>query len=325
PLPAEEAVRLHPEDDDQIPPLSAARSHFALLRDAELRARIHPGRNGHLELSLRPYLALPLTRRARRRRDRAPPVAGGTGSGHGEAALPENDRPASLTLRTGGGRRSRRRSVSAAGAAWLPERNGHGDLPSPHRGLEGHLHRLLDVLPALRSLGARRPSRASAAEAENPSEAVTESAETAEVLEAEGLGRPSPRRGSSARPEPAEPTEAAELPYLVVLLALRLVGEHRVRLGDLLEAIGRTGIVGVRVRMVLFGELAIRLLDLVGARVLRYPENPVIVFRRRCHGASRTPTVPTTTRSPGSWRGGAEVCRGRAVRTSRARVHSSTS
>src|SRR5690606_29677448 len=93
-------------------------------------------------------------------------------------------------------------------------------------------------------------------------------------------------------------TEAAQRPHpahLIVLLALRFVGEHRVRLADLLEALGGLRIVRVRVRMVLLRETAVRLLDLVGARALRDAEDLVEVLR----GSSRHRLSPRAdTRAP---------------------------
>ena len=71
-----------------------------------------------------------------------------------------------------------------------------------------------------------------------------------------------PRR---RRPAALEGPQAA---HLVVVLALVRIREHGVRLGDLLEALGRAGIVGIGVGMVLLGEPAVRLLDLgLGGRV----------------------------------------------------------
>src|SRR5690606_35313198 len=97
--------------------------------------------------------------------------------------------------------------------------------------------------------------------------------------------RPPPE--AAAPPRPAEPREGAVLAHLIVLLALVLVGEHGVRLGDLLEPLGRRLVVRVRVRVVLLGELPVCLLDLVRAGVLRHPERPVEVLRRCWHNPSR--------------------------------------
>src|SRR5690606_17753337 len=52
------------------------------------------------------------------------------------------------------------------------------------------------------------------------------------------------------------------LPDGVVLLALFLVGQHRVRLTDVLELLLGGGVTGVLVRVVLPRELAVGLLDL---------------------------------------------------------------
>jgi len=69
---------------------------------------------------------------------------------------------------------------------------------------------------------------------------------------------------------------------LVVGRALLRVLQHLVRLADLLE-LG----LGVRlladVRVVLARELAVRLLDLVGARVASNPEHPVVVLELHRH------------------------------------------
>src|SRR5439155_9899054 len=64
---------------------------------------------------------------------------------------------------------------------------------------------------------------------------------------------------------------------LVVALALRGIGEHFVRFVDLLEALLRSrGLVHVRV--VLPGELSVRLLDVLSGRVLRNAEDLVVVL-----------------------------------------------
>src|SRR4030095_7607212 len=63
----------------------------------------------------------------------------------------------------------------------------------------------------------------------------------------------------------------------VIPLALLRVGEDLVGLVDLLEALLRLGLL-VDVRMVLARELAGRLLDLLGARILRDAECLVVVL-----------------------------------------------
>ena len=64
---------------------------------------------------------------------------------------------------------------------------------------------------------------------------------------------------------------------LVILCALVLVGQHLIRLVDLLELVGRLGIILVEVGVVLARELAVRLFQLVLARALLHAEHLVIV------------------------------------------------
>src|ERR1019366_2465919 len=92
-----------------------------------------------------------------------------------------------------------------------------------------------------------------------------------------------PALGSATgrRPE----TAAEEGTGLVVLLAPLLVGQHGVCLGDLLEALLRRRIALVRVRVVLTGELAVRLLDLVWGRGLGDTQDLVIVLLEVVLGA----------------------------------------
>ena len=80
-----------------------------------------------------------------------------------------------------------------------------------------------------------------------------------------GARRPPPdaRRAAPREPPTAEAAERAEAAHVVVLLALLGVAEDLVRLGDLLEALGGLGVALVLVRVVLLGELAVLLLDLV--------------------------------------------------------------
>jgi hypothetical protein len=74
----------------------------------------------------------------------------------------------------------------------------------------------------------------------------------------------------------------------VVLLALLGVAEDVVGLRDLLKALFGAG-VGVRVRVVLARELAVRLLDVLLGGLLVDPEGPVVV-RTAGHGYAATTT-----------------------------------
>lgn len=59
------------------------------------------------------------------------------------------------------------------------------------------------------------------------------------------------------------------------------VGQHLVGLVDLLELVLR-GRILVHIGVVLAGQLAVRLLNFVGAGALRYPEHFVVVTGHRC-------------------------------------------
>ena len=84
-------------------------------------------------------------------------------------------------------------------------------------------------------------------------------AETAECVRA-GVA------GVAATAEAAH-TRCAVAANLVVLFALLLVGEHVVCFRDFLELLLCCGVAGVQVRVVLAGELAVRLLDVAFACV----------------------------------------------------------
>src|SRR4029079_4332263 len=75
------------------------------------------------------------------------------------------------------------------------------------------------------------------------------------------------------------PIEGTQPPHLIVLLSLVGVGEHAVRLRNLLEALAGLCVVRIGIGMVLLGEPAIRLLDLVLARRVRNAEDVVEVLR----------------------------------------------
>ena len=92
----------------------------------------------------------------------------------------------------------------------------------------------------------------------------------------------------NAATEPAGPARAAEparadagrdhLADLVVLLALLGVAEHVVRGRDLLEALLGVLVPGVRVGVVLLGELPVRARDVLLGRPLRHAEHLVVVL-----------------------------------------------
>jgi hypothetical protein len=94
------------------------------------------------------------------------------------------------------------------------------------------------------------------------------------------------RRGVEAK------AAAAEHAAGVVLLALVLVGQDRVRLLDLLEALLGGRVIGVRVGVVLTRKLAVGLLDLLLRGPLLDAQGVVVVVRHYPSSAA-----PTTTRA----------------------------
>src|SRR5690606_30609715 len=143
---------------------------------------------------------------------------------------------------------------------------------------ERNLDDVLDVTPALRC--APPPAPRTLAEVEDRAEQIAQATEVAKILgrRTEPAAR-APR--VRARPTEPEPGERPHLAELIVLLPLLRVGQDRVRLPDLLEALRRARVVPVRVRMVLLGELAIRPLDLVGRGTLRHAQDLIVILARR--------------------------------------------
>src|SRR6185312_13489057 len=104
-----------------------------------------------------------------------------------------------------------------------------------------------------------------------PAAAVEQAAEEVAQVEA---GRGVAEVGALEASALAGPERAAEA---VVLLAPVRIGERVVRLPDRLEALLGRRVARVRVRVVLAGQLAVGLLDLVGARALGDAERLVVV------------------------------------------------
>src|SRR5271166_4153498 len=100
------------------------------------------------------------------------------------------------------------------------------------------------------------------------------------------LASPAPLKMSPRSKPPKPPlcpgrlpeTAAEQRARLVVFLAPLLVGQHRVRLGDLLEPLLGRGVALVRVRVVLAGQLAVRRLDLGRLRGLGDPQGLVVIL-----------------------------------------------
>ena len=183
-----------------------------------------------------------------------------------EEALLQDDLAGAAALRAALGLGARLRAAALAGVA------------RPHLGqlelrLEAGDHvgeRDLEVVTQVRAaLAAPAPPPAPAARrAEQLAEQIVEDVgEAAEVAEVEA--------GHAALGADAGEAEA------VVGAPLLRVGEHRVGLGRLLEALLGVRIAGVAVGVVLERELAVGLLELVGARLARDAQDLVVVALRQ--------------------------------------------
>ena len=104
----------------------------------------------------------------------------------------------------------------------------------------------------------------------------------------------SPKPPKPPAPGRNEPGSKPEDAALVVLLALLGVGQDRVRLLHLLEALLGLLVARVLVRVVLARELAVGLLDLVGRGLLVDAERPVWILHRG-HQADTTTRAGRST------------------------------
>src|SRR5690606_22015670 len=172
------------------------------------------------------------------------------------------------------------RCVAGAAACCARVRDGDGDvdLAAPRCRLERDLDEVLDVLtPLRRPRPVTGPLLLLTAPVEERAEQVAQPAEVAEVLEGKALLVDGARTRARRAPTEAEASERTHLAHLVVLPALLVVRQHRIRLADLLEPLGRLRIVGARGAVALLREPAVCLLDLIGARVLRDAEYLIVV------------------------------------------------
>ncbi len=192
-------------------------------------------------------------------------------------------------LRRGSGLRARAGAVAAGGL----DLDGDLGLDPLQRVLEGEVDLNLEVGAAL---GARALLRRSPPAAEDPAEEVTEVGCVEVALEIEAT--------AAARVEALAPGRRAEL---VVGLALLRIREDVVGRLDLLEALFGRRVARILVRVVLAGELAVRLLDLVSRGSLGDAEGGVQILGRRRHaypswagafGAEITTRAGLKTRSP---------------------------
>ena len=214
-----------------------------------------------------------------------------TGPVDGEPALPEGYAPRSLALRALLPVRPGSPARAQTGGALLVDGDRDGNSAALHRRHERNVDTQLDVLSLAWSRRAGRP--ALPAPVENRREDLGEATESPQILEGEA------RCGCRFRPGRSRPgsteAEGAQLPHLVVLLSLLRVGEDAVRLADLLETLGCPRVPRVRIRVILLGQSAVRLLDRGGVGLLVDAEDRVVVLVGLGHeGDSATAATPCT-------------------------------
>src|SRR5436190_10830226 len=266
-------------DDEEIARLAAVEAGLALALEADARAVLDAGRDLD-RVTLRPLLAAgAVAARAGVLDHGAVSAASRARLRKREEALAFRDDAAALAFRA-----DRRRGAGlGAGAVALRARRLQRDRDLRLHALERVLEREVDdgfeVVAAARlgPLGAAR----TAASAEDAAEQVAEIPEIpqVEVLEVDVA--------------PAEAAASVRGAEGVVLLPLLGIREQVVRALNLLEPLLGGRVAGVAVRVVRARELAVGLLDLLGARVLRDAEDLVRVtgLRRHC-GLLRPPRSP---------------------------------
>src|SRR4051794_30100842 len=262
-------------DHVQVAWRTAAATGLALSGEAHATAVPHS--RGHVRSVALHLARLPRAVAGRARVLDLGPGAAALGArlGDREEALTLLLDPAALAARADRGRGARLRARAVAGGACGRQRHGHRHLRALHGLVERDVHLGLEVAAALGPAAHAGTTRTASAEevGEDVREAAREAAGPAGAAAPEG-----------ARIEAAEDPAAG-----VIALALLRVGQDRVGLLHLLEALLRGGVVRVAVRVVLPGQLAVGLLDLVVGRLLVDAERLVWIPDRR-HGYAATTT-----------------------------------
>ncbi len=260
-LPLERVVRALEDLEEQVAGGAAAGAHLALPGQLDVRAAFHPGRNPDLDGAARPDPAVAVALRAWPADDRAVAAAAGARPRGHHLAEERARHLADLTaaaadvagLRVG----ARRAALARAGRAH--DRRVHHQLAG------GAERALVEVQldPDRGVAAAARPAARPAGGRPGAEERVHDVAEREAGPEPAGAGTAG--RGERVRAQ-------------VVHLPLVRVGQHLVRLGDLLEPVLRLR-VGVDVRVQLARQPPVGLLDLLRARVAADAEHGVVVRR----------------------------------------------
>jgi hypothetical protein len=191
-----------------------------------------------------------------------------------EEALVVVDDPPAVALRAHVRGRARLGAASVAGRASRVAREVDRGRQAPYGVVEVEVQLGLEVRPPVRA-GAPARAAGRAPPAAAVEQATEHVAQVADVLEPEGARGPARAAGPGATEHAAH---RAQLADLVVFLALSGVADDVVGRRHLLEALLGGLVAGVRVGVVLAGQLAVRALDvLLGGRVA-HPEDAVVVL-----------------------------------------------
>src|SRR5215471_1988254 len=277
--PAEHRVRFHVHPDVQVTVLAAVLARGALAGDPDPLAVRDASRDPRLD-GLRAHGTAAAAAGRAGVVDHQPAAPAGLARlGESEAAQAPALPTSTLAVRADPRHRAGLGAGAVADRTWAltGQSQRHGGavdrIAERQRGLRLHVR------------AAPGPALRGAAATEDPAEHVAEPVA--------GLARAAEQ---VTQVEPAEPAAGPaggrhpeQRACLVVLLALLLIGQHVVRLGDLLEALFSPRIPLVRVGMVLPREVAVRLLYLSWLRGLWHAQSLVVILLQvvfRAHLAS---------------------------------------
>src|SRR5574343_1134040 len=268
----EDVVLLDADLDVEVARRAAVHAGLAIARRADAHALVDAGRDLDLQRLLLLDLSLAVAAGAGGGNDLAAAVAVRAGLLDAEEALAHVHRAGALAGAAGLGRRAGLGAGAAAGLAAVPARDADLAVLAVRSLFERDLHRVGQVGPAVDLLATAGAAAGTALAAEDVAEYVPE-----------GLGEAAEALGARTAAAHAAVGVHAGVAILVVGPALALVGEHLVGLLGLLEFLLRfLGTVPlVAVRVVLHGQLAVGLLDLVLGGGLGHPQDVVIVTL--CH------------------------------------------
>src|SRR5437867_148964 len=261
-----------------------------LILETQSRAFFDARRDLDVDVLLDPDFAGALARGTALRGHGALAAADRAGSIHREPALTERDRPAAFALGTRADRRTFRRARPTARRANLL----HDERDRHRPAQRGDTERNRDL-----GLGFLRLGFATSCAAA-PEDRREDVAQAAEVGDVEVAVRRTAAAAPCAGPPPAATAKAARageraIPaQLIVFLALLGVAQDVVRFIDLLEALGGLRIVGIAVRVMLFGQPPKGFLDFVRRGGFGDSQH-LIVVALCCHYCPCQ--VSTTTRS----------------------------